>query len=123
MSNDGLSQTKCFARTEHLRTSGKTSTTLASALQQARISNLPDRACLVFSSINSGVFRPCRGKQREGGASSRRRESYEANPRIKGGQRLEAFAEKPWGTVFVCAIVIALIVFAKPNFPIIQMPQ
>jgi hypothetical protein len=40
---------------------------------------------------------------------------------MKGGQRLEAFAEKPWGTIFVCAIVIALIFFAKPNFPIVDI--
>jgi hypothetical protein len=41
----------------------------------------------------------------------------------KGGQRLEPFAERPWGSAFVWATVIALIFVARPNFPINQMPQ
>jgi hypothetical protein len=80
MSNDWFSQIKCFARTEPLHTSGETSTTLAAALQQARIVG-------------------------------------------KSGHRLEPFAERPWDRAFVWAIVIALMFFARPNFPIIQMPQ
>jgi hypothetical protein len=67
--------------------------------------------------------RPRHGKPRENGASAPKARVVEGNEPAKRGQGLHAFAEKPWGAVFVRVIVIALIVFAKPSCPNIQMPQ
>ena len=60
-------------------------------------------------------YRKLRGDQKISG--------WRLRPPMQVGQRLEAFAENPGAHSLQCAIVIAWIVFAKPNFPMIQMPQ